>query len=249
MFKNLIHDKKAIFFDLDGTVIDTEPLWVEAFQAVLTAVDTRASIEKIYGIPGEPLATRWERYFHYYGNPGNKTIKELVELTNTAYINALSKVKLNPREGFWELILELKEKFGLKTALVTNSVKEVAEQTVHNADISKAFDLMVFGDQVKNPKPNPEVYLKAAKEIRVKPKEVLVFEDSVAGATAADKAGMSIIVVWDGYIKENRFPEKTQLFIPDFLGLVGNLELTGPESIEAYVKAKKESVKKRPIKK
>ena len=157
----------------------------------------------------------------------------------------MAKVKLEARDGFWDLVFELRDKHKMKTALVTNSIAAVANKIIDSSEIRYAFDLCVFGDDVRHVKPSPEIFLKAAKELKVRPHEVLVFEDSVNGAAAADKAGMSLIVIHDGYVSRTRFPEKTVQFMANFDGLAGNLDVTAQEAFDEWAKTMRARKQKR----
>jgi HAD superfamily hydrolase (TIGR01509 family) len=237
MFKRLIENKKAAFFDLDGTVVDTEPYFFMAFEQVLNEVSPSLLCGSVYGQVGEPIDQRWDRIIKAAQVKG-KTAKELTDRVYTEFVKLIRKSELRERPGFWDLIYELKAEKGFKTALVTNTAKAVANVVIDKLELRNAFDLFLFGDEVSRKKPDPEIYLTAAKKLEIHPREVLAFEDSITGARAVQKAGMALVVIWDGRTDKSLFPENTEEFMPgDFTGLAGNLDMTPKERVEAYFKA------------
>lgn len=104
--------------------------------------------------------------------------------------------------------------------LATNSDRNVTDILLERLDAEDLFDFSVTGDEVGKRKPHPEMYKKAAKALGVKPKEVVVFEDTIVGATAARGAGMEVVVIWDGEDEDpGDFPKGIKFFLPDFSGV------------------------------
>ena len=88
------------------------------------------------------------------------------------------------------------------------------------------------------------MYKTAVKKMSVGKKEVLVFEDSIAGTTAAHKAGLDTVVIWSGDTPESEYPNSMLGFITDFTPLVGNLDTTLPEIVDEHVKSLNEKLAK-----
>ena len=235
MYKRFIEGKKVVCFDLDGTVVDSEPIYASAFANVLEL--TAPDFDLIFGRSGESLGDKWGKLADARLLQPNITVKDLVNNTYKEFLKLFIKAQLEPREGFWDLIYTLKIKKGLKLALTTNTEKSVAAQVINALGINEVFDFMIFGDEVKRKKPNPEMYLHTAKHFGVKPSEMLVFEDSIAGTTAAYKSGASLIVMWDQQTGKRYFPEETLAFTTDFAGLADNLDHTVDEALEDYRKS------------
>ncbi|OGC70329.1 hypothetical protein A2415_05125 [candidate division WWE3 bacterium RIFOXYC1_FULL_39_7] len=240
MFKSLIEGKKGVFFDLDGTLIDSEPLWVLAFDAVLRKADPSVPLEGVYELPGESLYDKWKRIVTKKLIKTQQPAEELTEATHKEFLRLIEDHGIDARDGFWELAFELKEEKGFKLALATNTDESVAKIIVEKLGLDKVFDFIIYGNQVKRRKPDPEMYLTAAKQLGLSPKEVLVFEDSIFGAAAAEKAGMSLVLIWDNQTAKTEFPKDTLLFLQDFMGLAGNLDMT-PKEMFDQIKEKLES--------
>ena len=100
------------------------------------------------------------------------------------------------KDGAYELLRHLKKK-NYKLALATSASKERMEKQLKKADFTNLFDEVVCRDEVKETKPNPEIFLKAAEKLGIEPKECIVIEDSLAGVKAAYKGNMVPIHVVD----------------------------------------------------
>ncbi|RJR26880.1 HAD family phosphatase [candidate division WWE3 bacterium] len=230
MYKKILEGKKAVFFDLDGTLVDTEPMWVAAFEKVLLYVAPGTALEEVYERSGEGMIEKWSRVLALGTMKGQHKAEELVDQTHNEFLKILEAYDLDPMEGFWDLAFELRVEKNIKLALTTNTEEAVGKKILEKLNMSDFFDFVIFGNQVKKKKPAPEIYLTAAKELGVAPQEVLVFEDSIYGAQAAHNANMSLIVIWDGDTAKSNFPEETFLFMENFIGLAGNLD-HAPEDI------------------
>ena len=134
--------------------------------------------------------------------------------------------------GFWELADDLNTDMNMKLGLVTNTNRRVADKILEHLQTLDVFDLTLAGDEVSLKKPDSEIYFTAAQKLQIKPIDILVFEDSVAGARAADKARMDLIILWDGLIDKRKYPKRALDFFPDFTPLLGNLDKTFDEMVK-----------------
>ncbi|MFZ2664073.1 MAG: HAD-IA family hydrolase [Patescibacteria group bacterium] len=246
MYKKLLDGKKAVFFDLDGTVVkETEELMINAIQKVLDE-DLEASYinAKDYKLDGLPVSESWKAILSVNKEITDKKADELTDLTNKAYVEIIKTSEIEPTEGFWSLVYELKEEKSFKLALLTNTSKSVADVVVDKLDIRDTFDLIICGDEVKRIKPNPEIYKKALKVLKLKPKDVLAFEDSPVGVEAALKAKISTVVIWDEKVPKYLFKKGIVDYFADFSPLPGNLDETHIESLRRKYKEVEEAKKK-----
>jgi len=231
MYKKWIEGKKVVCFDLDGTVADTIAPAVRAFSNILLLANPDLRLQDVYGKVGEITYEKWARLIDTKLLKNTMTVKDLTENTNKEYLKIISEQSLEPRPGFWNLIYKLKEDKNIPIALATNTAKNVALQVMNKLEINGIFDFMIFGDEVKRPKPNQEIYDKIAKHFEAKPQEMLVFEDSIVGAQAASASGTSLVVIWDGQTSKSFFPKETLAFTPDFEGIAENLDYTVDEAL------------------
>jgi len=180
---------KAIIFDMDGVIINSEPLHFKAGKGVL----------KKYG-----KEIDWKFYSRYIGTGEeyfwSRIVKELKlnvdwktigDQKAAAYLEHLKKVKAIP--GVLDLIKRLKQRY--KLGLASSSVQKEIDIVLDKFKIRDCFDVVDSGEFIKKSKPEPDIYLITAKKLGVKPEECLVFEDAVNGVKAAKAAHMKCIAI------------------------------------------------------
>lgn len=230
MYKKLIEGKKAVFFDLDGTVVNTTGLWAEAIRNILTELGNSWISDTNAYTPGESLNTQWKNLIQKYRIKTGTPVQELIQKTHNEYIKLLGTVTtLEAKEGFWDLLYELKEEKKLKTVLTTNSLKAVGYETLKKIGAENSFDLVIYGDDVKNPKPDPEIYNLAINRAGLSTQEVLVFEDSPTGFQASISAGLDTAVILDGTFLKDEYKGPVRMFLPNFSLLPQHLDKTFEE--------------------
>ena len=181
----------AIIFDMNGVIIDDEWIHSLAFQEVLKGYDVDITEEDYdkYSL-GIPADASFENIIKAFDLDLDVTIEELVEKERVSY-NRLVEGKMKAVPGVIETIKKLSQKY--KIALATSSKLEEAENVLSHFKIKKYFDEIITVDDVKNGKPDPEIYLLAAKRLGVPVEECVVFEDAAHGVEAAKAAGMRVI--------------------------------------------------------
>lgn len=189
---------QAILFDMDGVIINSEPLHVAAFQAVLGQ----------YG-----LALSEDDYKHYFaGKTDESGFRDYLDFINLTvdlqvimqekaeeYVRLAVK-KLAGYPGVADLIQQLSQKTQL--ALVTGSSKVEADTALAALDITDCFAVIVSADDVVNGKPEPEGYLQAVARLGVDPSQCVIIEDSPSGIRAAKAAGIQSIGVTNTHSAE-----------------------------------------------
>jgi HAD superfamily hydrolase (TIGR01509 family) len=176
---------KAVLWDMDGTLIDSEPYWIASETALAKDYGHSWTEENAHEMIGKSL---------YDSSAMLKTRFSIDDLTVQGVIDRLTnevvenlKQELHWRPGALELLIALK-KAGIKTALVTMSMRRMALAVVNQIPF-EAFDVVVAGDDVIHGKPHPEPYLTAAALLGVEPSECVAFEDSRTGLESAVAAG------------------------------------------------------------
>lgn len=224
MYKRLFENKKAVTFDLDGTLLKTEPLWNQAFQNIINTLDTAVFYSEL---PDSiSVLDKWHYILDYYHVKTPFKAEELADHTNKEYLSILENSDLEVTEGFWSLGAELKVDKGYKLGLVTNTVRNVTNVILEQFNFGETFDVVVCGDEVKKAKPHPDIYNKAAHDLGIKKSMLLAFEDSITGSLSSTKAGIDTLVIWDEETPHSKFPEKVIDFFPDFRTFPGNLDST-----------------------
>lgn len=179
---------KAVLWDMDGTLIDSEPHWLRSERELAAKHDADWSEEDGKSLVGLSLSASSQIFRDKVGLP--LSTEEIVqELTNS--VSEGLKKEIIWRPGAKEL-LQLLRKRGVKTALVTMSLRSMALQVVDAIEFD-AFDVVVAGDDVIHGKPHAEPYLKAAQLLGVKPADCIAFEDSISGILSAEAAGTKAV--------------------------------------------------------
>ena len=237
MNKNTFKGKTTVLFDLDGTIVETKPVVLRALREVYDENNVSFVDEEEYFITGgRDWKDIWEAIKIADAPSLEKSNEELGKETHNKYISLLKETELDVKEGFWDLLYELKEEKKMKVGLTTNSEKDIAEVILQKLDLSEVFDFMICGDGVKKKKPNPEMYKRALKALGSKASQTIVFEDSLIGSKAAGKAKLDLIIVWDGTTPKYLFPGTSKLYIHNFTEIVGTLDETKYEYIQRRVK-------------
>ncbi len=179
---------KAIIFDMDGVIIDSEPLHIQIERELLEehgGTITREEHEKFVGTTDYHI---WSAFKERYNL--EPSVEELVKIKKQRFIDNLHKVKLV--DNFYEFMLSVyNEKYLL--ALASSNVRKAVDKVIEIFDLSKYIKVSISGEEVSKSKPDPEIFLKAAKKLGVKPTNCLVIEDAFAGVQAAKAAGMKCI--------------------------------------------------------
>ncbi len=185
---------KAIIFDLDGVLIDSEPIAYSILQEMAAAYGGYIPLEDYTTkYLGRTVAMGMTTIKNEFNIP--KSEEELFEIYLQKEHEKVKKgIPLKP--GAKELLVYLKS-YGYKTIVASSSVRERAESILKSHDILKYFDDLVFGYEVPNGKPAPDVFLKACEKLGVEPHEVIVIEDSEAGIEASYEANITSICIPD----------------------------------------------------
>lgn len=185
---------KACLFDLDGVIVDTAKYHYLAWKRLANELGFEFTEEDNERLKGVSRMKSLEILLEIGGLALDETSKEaLAAKKNTWYVEYISK--MNSSEilpGILDFLSSLK-KNGIKTAL--GSVSKNAMTILTNIGIVNYFDAIIDGTKISNAKPHPEVFLKGAAELKVDPKDCVVFEDAQAGIEAAINAGMYSIGV------------------------------------------------------
>lgn len=182
--------KRAFIFDMDGVIIDSEPIHLEIGVSVMRELGLEPSEKEIHEFVGVSNKDMWTILIERHGM--NQPLDYILELHKSLKIKRFSTEKLDPVEGIPELAAQIRNA-GLKIALATSSPRFLAEHILNQLGLLSYFDAMVTADDIKRSKPDPEVFVKAAAALGVVPEECIVLEDSGFGIQAAKKAGMQVI--------------------------------------------------------
>ena len=202
---------KAVIFDWDGTLADTRKAVVQSFQSVLTKAGCKVSkefIERLMGVGTKKTILEAFRQCNKrinaetLDNLTKEKVRIQAELTNLIQVF----------DGVTELLDNLQTK--TKLAVATMSGRQVIDITLAEKKLEEYFETVISADDINNPKPNPEIFLKTAKRLGVLPKDCVVVEDSIFGVKAAKDAKMKCIAVSSGvYSKQELQKEHPDIVV------------------------------------
>lgn len=180
----------AILWDLDGTLVDTEPYWFAAEDALVSAHGGSWSPEQALSLVGMDLLDSGAALREQGPLPLEPAV-----IAQTLLADVLQRVRAHVpwRPGALEL-LEHQRQAGVPAALVTMSWRVLAD-TLVEALADGTFSAVVTGDEVSHGKPHPEPYLLAAERLGLAPADCLAIEDSVPGTSSARAAGVPVLAV------------------------------------------------------
>lgn len=183
---------KAVIFDMDGVIIDSEPIHLEFAMELFKKLGFNMSVEEYSKFVGTTSKYMWDTIKKKYNL--ENTIEELIEMERNGFFDFLSSPDkvIEPIAYIPELLKALHEN-NYKIALASSSPIRLIEFIMESLKIRKYFDELVTGDFVKRSKPEPDVFLYAADKLGVLPEECVVIEDSHNGVLAAKNAGMKCI--------------------------------------------------------
>ena len=185
---------KAIIFDMDGVIIDSEPLWRRAMIAGFNDIGidfTDEDCRKTTGMRFKEVVEHWFSHHsiteHSPDELNDKVIDHLIEL-----IRAEGK----PMLGALEALTFFKDK-KIKIGLATSSSNKLVDAILHKLQAKHYFAVVTSAEFLKYGKPHPEVFLHCAEQLNVLPHECLVIEDSLNGVIAAKAAQMKVVAIPD----------------------------------------------------
>lgn len=200
----------AVIFDLNGTVLDDEKAYGEAFSDVLKKHGAK-NVSNFPQVLGIGLELNMVCFKKQYGIL--EDVNMLVHEVQDAYHSRFSEIEVRP--GFFELHGALKNE-GKLIALATSNDWWIVEDILDDLKLHECFDAIVTREEVAEAKPSSDLFLLAARKLGVENyNECIVFEDSQAGIQAAKSADMLVIGVLDGFTKREEL-KKADLIIDGF---------------------------------
>jgi sugar-phosphatase len=203
-----LSDFEAVIFDMDGVLIDSEPLWKIAMEEVFHSLGsklTKADFQKTVGL-------RIDEVVHFWNHHENWGVENEQEVEESIILKMIELISENaqPLEGVIETLAFLKRK-GMKIGLGTSSSSRLIHCVLTELNIAHYFDFTHSAETESFGKPNPAVYLTVAEKLNANPNKCLVIEDSFNGVIAGLSAMMKVACI----------PEKThfpnpRLAVADF---------------------------------
>jgi mannitol-1-/sugar-/sorbitol-6-/2-deoxyglucose-6-phosphatase len=183
---------EAVIFDMDGVLIDSEPLWKIVMEKVFAEVGCdlkRKDFEKTVGLRIDEVVHYWFQHRPWKTYSVDQVVEKIM-------IRMVEIIKTNgkPMVGVLEAIQFFKCK-NLKIAVATSSYTSLLNQTLQTLGLDKTFETVCSAENEEYGKPHPAVFLKAAHNLGVSPRKCLVIEDSLNGIIAAKSACMTVVCI------------------------------------------------------
>lgn len=210
----MLQDKKAVIFDLDGTLVDSMWIWKDIDIEYLAKfhLEMPENLQKdIEGMSFSETAVYFKETFQLADSL--ETIK--ADWNAMAYEKYTREVPL--KKGVKEFLEHCKKK-GIKLGIATSNSRQLVEGTMDALKIGDYFDCIMTACEVDKGKPSPDIYLAVAHSLGVKPVECLVFEDIEMGILAGKNAGMEVCAVEDDFSMNQTDikKEKADYYIHDY---------------------------------
>jgi mannitol-1-/sugar-/sorbitol-6-/2-deoxyglucose-6-phosphatase len=185
---------KAVIFDFDGIIIESEPLWMEAEIEVFKSVGVHLTHElcrQTTGLNTRDSIRYWFDIYQWTEKSQSRIHQEIMEAMQTLILE-----RADLKEGFPE-VLQLIVSKGLPLAVASASPLKLIATALKKFQLFRYFTIINSGDDEEEGKPHPALYLGAARKLGIEPVHCLAFEDSFNGAISAKAARMKLVAVPD----------------------------------------------------
>jgi beta-phosphoglucomutase family hydrolase len=180
---------KAVLFDMDGVIAETEHVHIEAEKQTMLKYGVQITEDELHRYTGMTAKQMFTGLIAKYKL--DTTIEKIFNEKEQIMFRLL-ETDAQPVKGVIELLHKLKEK-QVKLAVASSSHRRLVQYVLRKLEITEVFDSIISAEDVEHGKPDPEIFLKSAKRLNVSPAECLVVEDAELGVEAAIAAGMKCL--------------------------------------------------------
>lgn len=183
---------KAVIFDMDGTLIDSQPIWYQVSTDFFQKNGFPVTMDDMIKLTGSPVAKLVDYVLQAYGQKDKERAQLITGLMDYAVSEILAAKPLLPNVK--DVLAQLKQQ-GIKMAVASASPRNMLQGIVDSCGIAEYFDYLASAEELDYNKPHPAVYLHAAQQLGVNPTECFAVEDSVLGMISGKAASMKTVVI------------------------------------------------------
>ena len=210
---------EAVIFDMDGVLINSEPVSKQAFAKAFAVVDIEFTEDMYQKILGRSLRDIEQFLAEYYQS--DQLAAKIIEIREEEFAQHYRDHPVAVKTGVFEL-LDCLDSRKMKKAVATSAKQSIAEGLLKQSGLLNRMDAHCYGSEVKEAKPNPALFLKAASRLGISPEQAYVIEDSQSGIIAANRGGFVPIYVPE---EQDEFPENNVYNYSTKLNWKGNLSI------------------------
>jgi beta-phosphoglucomutase len=212
--RNSTSKQYAAIFDMDGTLVDNNPYHFTAWKNLFAKYGRPEVTEELYnqklsGVAGMPIMRE------FFGEYTEDEMQAMFEEKSRNYREAFAPFA-KPINGLERFLTDLQEAH-FKLAVATSAAVNNIDFVMSHVHIRQYFEVIIDGPRVSKPKPHPQIFLKAAHDLGMRPEDCVVFEDSLSGVKAANAAGMKVVGITTTHTAQELQP--VNLVINDYTGL------------------------------
>lgn len=210
---------KAVIFDMDGVIVETEIIHEKAWKEFFGSNGISLTEKDLYSMKG----CRGIDVINTFIPGLTSEEAENLRLKRFEIYKRYLKDGVKPVRGVKEFMQKLKDE-KIAIAVATSATNQVIF-LLDDAEVRDLIDVLITGDQVEKGKPDPEIYLKTAQKLKIRPEECVVFEDALNGVEAGKNAGMHVVAILTSHKKEDfkdieyAFNNFEEIDIDEILGL------------------------------
>ena len=211
---------KLVIFDMDGVLVDSEPLYFQVEKAVMENLGIKLTQKEQENFVGISPKVMWNEILQRY-----QIDISLDDVLHIYYSNlklALEKSTLAPMQNV-ELFIKKLLKYQIDFCLATSSSSTVSQEILEQIGLKSYFKTIITSDDVINSKPAPDLFLKTLQKFRIKPAEAVLIEDSYNGVLASVLAGVDCIGYCNDY-KNNQDLSQANYLVHNFKDLIESIE-------------------------
>jgi HAD superfamily hydrolase (TIGR01509 family) len=218
--KTKLDNIKAVIFDMDGVIVDTEPMHIKAYDIFFDRLNIPSDQALFHSFVGISIEDNVRHIVQNILKKDLSLAENYIKQRNDIYLNLLKTSPLNVIDGFYDL-MEYLQKNGISAALASSSSWEQINIITERLGIRDKFAVLCSGQDVEKTKPAADIYLKAVHDLNISPDYAAAIEDSITGVTAAKNAAVHCIALKNPYMDSKKLEELSDIAVTNLREVIG----------------------------